>query len=136
MASIIDTYTARRYYQLAKDQQHLMIPKYIKPSKENLSKSVQNESKITRPIALIKKSNSETQDLNSSTTTTNNLDFKLKVRLLIFVEDSDGSRSNIFDSEKCQTSNNTTHNVCNSPKKLNNSTTSRSMPKTTTTTTH
>ncbi|CAF0796914.1 unnamed protein product, partial [Brachionus calyciflorus] len=105
MASIIDTYTAR-YYQLTKEQ--LNIPKYIRPSKLDNNQT----SKITRPICL-KKSNSELENLISTTS-------KLKLRLLVFKEDSKGSRSNIFDSEKCQT------NTLSSPKKPM---ASRSMPK-------
>ena len=88
MASIFDRYSSRQY-QTKTLGQH--VPKYAKPFKENhiRSKNSSNyETKTTRPMSLKKPIGCDPAPL------------RLRLRLLVFVENPNGSRSSIFDSER------------------------------------
>lgn len=106
MASIFDRYSGRQYH--TKSGEH--VPKYGKPFKENQMRRNNVDVKMSRPMSLKKSSATDLASL------------RLRLRLLVFVENSDGSRSNIFDSERNKTPklSRSAPNSAQSSSKLNN----------------
>lgn len=87
----------------------------------SIGQNISANYKVSRPISLKKpKTQNSSNNLNSRLDNS-----KIKIRFLIFIEDSDGSRSNIFDSDKfvsqsyLNSSSNTT--TTNQVKKLSSS---------------
>lgn len=85
MTSILDRYSSGQY-QTKTMGEH--VPKYGKPFKENHIRRGNCEIKATRPMSLRKAGIGERTSP------------RLRLRLLVFVENPDGSRSSIFDSER------------------------------------
>ena len=82
-----------------------------------------NQTRLTRPIALVKQHQQELNNLEiendlEKTLNLSNSSNKIKIRLLVFVEDSDGIRSNIFDSAKQSGSTLNSNQLINNTKEL------------------